>query len=238
MFRDSERQQLLTALASIRQHGNVDNVPGTRNQKLALTTVACRRRFIIWRGPAVRYQLTRRGELFLEKHTGILASFSNLKFVLATRIAMAGLMMAGIGVASSDWIERDNQDHLRVADPGSAAAARATAGSVGVAPTRVSTDSPGAETMPVRSPVDHRPGTPEQAASSLPTRVESPAPSGEPPLSKAGHNRHQRDRARHVQQKQPAKVELNGRGATPDPTWGNVGYGWNPYPFGPWSPRW
>jgi hypothetical protein len=214
VFRTRERQKLLVALASIRQHGNVDGIAGSREQTLALINVACHRRFIIWRGPALRYQLTRRGERFLAKHSEATSSSSHLKFVLATRLALAGFMLAAIGIANSDWVERDKQDSLQTRP----ASTTAELGSGGVAPARVSTVSPGPETLPASPQVNDRPD-----------RKSATAMSREPASSKASVNRHQRDRIRHVQRKQPAKVEVNPRGLnTQDPAWGILGYGWNP----------
>jgi hypothetical protein len=142
---------------------------------------------------------------------------------------MAGFMLAAIGVANSDWVERDKQDSLQ-ARPFSATAVRAPAesGGEGLARTRVSTVRPGPETMPASPQVNDRPD-PTSATTA----------SREPASSKASVNRHQRDRIRHVQRKPPAKVEVNPRELnTQDPAWGSFGYGWNPYRLNPWPSRW
>jgi hypothetical protein len=230
MFRDSGRQKLLVALASIRQGGNGDEFPGTRNQKRAFVNVACRRKFIIWRGPALRYQLTRRGERFLAKHTETSAASSHLKFVLTTRLAMAGCMLAAIGLASADWFEAANQH-----SPASALVVGTSpeSDSADVAHTPVSTGSLRPETMPGSPPVDNRlDPSPGNTTPGLPAGAfRAPHP------SKASHSQHQRDRVRRLQRTQPANVE-NGRGSTTqDPAWGNFGYGWNPYPLSPWPSR-
>jgi hypothetical protein len=123
----------------------------------------------------LRYQLTRRGGRFLAKHSEATSSSSHLKFVLATRLAMAGFMLAAIGVANSDWVERDKQDSLQ-ARPFSATAVRAPAesGGEGLARTRVSTVRPGPETMPASPQVNDRPDP-----TSATTASREPASSGD-----------------------------------------------------------
>ncbi len=237
MFRNDERQNLLGALASLRQHGHVGQVPGSREQKLAVLNLACRRRFIIWRGPALRYQLTRRGERFLERHSEETAPSRHLKFVLATRLAMAAFMLVAIGFVNSGWVERDYLGNLRTVRSTSttAAGAPAESGSGSGAPTRATSSL---ETVPASPAIHNRLDPSGHPAFRLPAEVESTAASRGPLSAKAGDNR-KRDRVRRVQRKPPAEVESSRRvPATQESTSGNFGFGWNPYPANPWPSRW
>jgi len=140
---------------------------------------------------------------------------------------MAGFMLAAIGIANSDWVERDKQVSLQARSASATVVgAPAEPGGGGVARTRVGDVSPDPETVPASPLINNRPDPASGAAVSR-----------EPVSSKASVNRHQHDRIRHVQRKQPAKVEVNPRELNiQEPARGSFGYGWNP--VNPWPSRW
>jgi hypothetical protein len=60
---DEEGLKIGAALAWISHHGNLDDFPGSRNERLALMTTAIRRGLAAWDRGHDRYQLTRLGKM-------------------------------------------------------------------------------------------------------------------------------------------------------------------------------
>jgi hypothetical protein len=60
---DEEALKIGTALAWIGHHGNLDDFPGSRNERLALMTTAIRRGFAVWERGHDRYKLTKLGKM-------------------------------------------------------------------------------------------------------------------------------------------------------------------------------
>jgi hypothetical protein len=244
MVVDKERQKILVALASIRQHGNLDVVSGERNQKRALMNVAQRRRFVVWRGPELGYRLTRRGERFFEKHSGAAISSSKLKIVLGTRFALAVLMLTLMGVASADWFEWPRPGHSQAARITSTATVKTPAGWNTVAngpTTRDDASGLGLAATPLNSLEHNRQDPPPENTTSVPqARGQSTGLSTQhlPPQT-SENNPHQNDRVHHVKRTKRAKREPDDRGFLAQaPAQDSFGYGWGPFPYGPWPYGW
>jgi hypothetical protein len=60
---DEEALKIGAALAWISHHGNLDDFPGSRNERLALMTTAIRRGFAVWERGEDRYKLTKLGKM-------------------------------------------------------------------------------------------------------------------------------------------------------------------------------
>jgi hypothetical protein len=60
---DEEALKIGAALAWISHHGNLDDFPGSRNERLALMTTAIRRGFAVWERGQDRYKLTKLGKM-------------------------------------------------------------------------------------------------------------------------------------------------------------------------------
>jgi hypothetical protein len=229
---------MLVALASIRQHGNLDAVSGERNQKLAIMNLAQRRRFVVWRGPELGYRLTRRGEWFFEKHSGTAILSSKLKIVLGTRLALAVLVLALIGAASADWFGRPRPGHSQGARITSTATMKTPAGwnSVANGPTtRDDASGLGLAATPLNS-VEHNRQDPPLENAALQARGQSTGLSTQhlPPQT-SENNPHQNDRVHHVKRTKRAKHEPYDRGSPARaPARDDFGYGWGPYPYSPW----
>lgn len=109
---ERDRPKLIEALNSIEQHGNLDALPCTAYQKLALTKVAYRRGLVRWRGPVAGCALTRKGKRFLRKDS----PSRSLARILATRAAIAGAaLMLVFGVAQTSFVEAVRSVYLPAA---------------------------------------------------------------------------------------------------------------------------
>lgn len=60
--RDEETMKIGAAMAWIHQQGNLDDFPGSRNERLALMTTAARRGLVVWDRFHDRYRLTQLGK--------------------------------------------------------------------------------------------------------------------------------------------------------------------------------